>query len=88
MIEQTASTIIKALGEEALEKNLGMTPRAIRHAKSTGKFSGLWWPEIRNLCVSHGVYCSETAFTWKSAAKNNGDQISEQVVQKAMPTTG
>jgi hypothetical protein len=69
--------IIDALTPERLEAELGFTQRAIRHAKSSGLFSGLWYPELKKLCEKEGVECPLTAFYWKEAAKKSGDGVKD-----------
>jgi hypothetical protein len=64
--------IIDALGEDVFKDRLGWTDRAIRHAKSFGLFSGLWYRPVRRLCDEHGIWCPEEAFTWKDAPKKDG----------------
>ena len=59
-----AARIIADLPEGALE-GVGLSARNIRHAKSSGLFSGLWFVCIRDLCEQHGVECPEAAFYWK-----------------------
>ena len=66
--------IIDALPEGTLETEAGLTARNLRHAKSVGRFSGLWYRPIRLICEKHGVFCPEDAFFWKSAANKYGTE--------------
>jgi hypothetical protein len=75
MTQEHAARIIEAIGEPALKKELGWTDRAIRHAKSTGTFSGLWYRPLKELCDKHGVFCPTDAFTWKTSAKKYGSTL-------------
>ena len=70
--------IIDALPEGTLEAEVGLTARNLRHAKSVGRFSGLWYRPIRVICEKHGVFCPEEAFFWKKAAKKNGTKTDNQ----------
>lgn len=70
-----ATRIIDALPEGTLENEVGLTARNLRHAKSVGRFSGLWYRPIRLTCEKHGVFCPEDAFFWKSPAKNDGAEM-------------
>ena len=74
MSQKPAPKIIEALTPDVLTSELGMTERAIRHAKSSGRFSGLWYEPIKNLCESRGIFCPLDAFTWKSPAKKRGNR--------------
>ena len=73
MSNRTASQIIDALSADLIMVKLGMTERALRHAKSTGRFSGLWYEPMKSLCESHGLICPLEAFTWKKPANKLGD---------------
>ena len=76
MSSNPASQIIEALPDGALER-LGMTARNIRHAKSSGRFSGLWYRRIRDLCMDHGVPCPMDAFNWKGDDTNLGNEVQD-----------
>lgn len=77
MTQNHAIRIIDAIGEETLKDDLGWTDRALRHARSVGLFSGLWYDPLRKLCERHGVYCPVEAFSWKSPAKKYGGAVKE-----------
>lgn len=68
------STIIDGLGHDHLIK-LGLTERNIRHAKSVGGFSALWYLPIKEAMDSQGLACPLGAFRFKDVAKNNGKSV-------------
>ena len=76
MSSTPVTQIIEGLPDGSLER-LGMTPRNIRHAKSSGRFSGLWYRRILNLCNEHGVSCPMDAFNWKGVDNNIGESAPE-----------
>lgn len=80
-----ATRIIEALPDGTLETEVGLTARNLRHAKSVGRFSGLWYRPIRQTCERHGVFCPEDAFFWKAPAKNNGTEKFNEVGPEYQP---
>jgi len=76
MSTKHAPRIIDALPPGTLQSELGWTERAIRHARSVGQFSGLWYLPIKEICERHLVYCPPEAFVWKAApAKKHGNNM-------------
>lgn len=73
MSSYDASHIIANLGAGVIASELGFTERNLRHARTTGKFAGGWYSEIKALCERHGVFCPMSAFSWKVADKKNGN---------------
>lgn len=74
-----ASKIIDALTVKTIVDNTGLTERNVRHAKSTGKFSARWFQVLRDLCIEHGVYCPEDAFSWVEPLDRPAKKIGTKV---------
>ena len=72
MEQKHAPKIIDALPPNVLQDTLGMTDRAIRHAKSTGMFAAFWYRDVKEICERHGIFCPMEAFYWKGHAKKDG----------------
>lgn len=87
MQQKHATQIIEALTADVLKRELGMSDRAIRHAKSSGSFAALWYRPLKELCESHGIYCPLDAFNWKLPAKNSGKQAKSQTKVKVGNST-
>ncbi len=74
MTTKHAPRIINAITPDRL-KDIGLTERTIRHAKSSGRFAAMWYLPIKELCESHGVFCPLEAFNWKVSAKKHGSSV-------------
>lgn len=71
-MEKPALIIIDTLTPHRLATEIGMPERTIRHARTTGRFSGLWFGPVADLCHQLSIPCPIDAFTWKAVAKKDG----------------
>ena len=78
MSSNQVTTLIEQLGESFFLDTLEWTPRALRHAKSVGEISALWFGPIEEECETQGIYCPRSAFSFKTVARNIGNQGKSQ----------
>lgn len=70
--------LIDHLGERFFLETLGWTERNLRHAKSVGKISALWFDAIDKACLAKGFQCPRAAFNMKEPAKDIGEWAKNQ----------
>lgn len=61
--------ITDAIPSETLQSRLGVSKHAIRHARTTGAFSGRWYGPLMQLCDEAGIECPLDAFVWAEGAE-------------------
>jgi hypothetical protein len=65
--------IADTLGAEAIQSQLGVTHRALRHARSIGYFPAAWFAGLEAMCLAAGIDCPRSAFSFKVAENMPAD---------------
>lgn len=72
--KETVKQIVEAVGSEAIEEKLGVSEFAIRSAKRNGKFPGIWYGPLLDLCRDRDLECPLSVFNWKSPPTDANQQ--------------
>ncbi len=70
MSKEAVRAIINAIGEDAICKRLGVKPRAIRHARSVGRFAASWYAPLKEMADPLGVEVPIEIFNWRSEGED------------------
>lgn len=73
MSQEQVKTFIDGVGHTSLVR-VGLTPRNIRNARSTGQFAAKWYFLLKALGEEAGVPVPPGMFTFKTPDKKHGDK--------------
>ena len=69
MSKASITSIVDAVGSDAIEQALSVSSHSVRYARFTGKFPSSWFPKVRDLCAEHQIECPEDLFNWRGEPK-------------------
>lgn len=78
---KSAKDIIAAIGNETLQRELGVSYTAIRNAAVRGVLPAAWYVIVHRLCDKRGIACPPEVFSFKHGSQDRESNHQREVEQ-------